>query len=312
MAGISPKQGFYLALPILHGIAAIASLVICFYCNVRESSQQARVPVVLPIPSNFSGTLNKEIMYLAGFPWAEDAEFVTHTWNPFALIMTFQWLTAGFALRNVATLTWDGIISSAWCAWLVIGYTLYLAWSFAGFGGPVCVAMFATVTVSYIASLLLCLASVGPPGLGPRRRYDSVPTREPKEDALPVPSAASQAWTSTDGRLWCVCVYSHVTSTPFVEPSDHHHRHDPGFGAGSFPAPSSTSRARTTARWRTMWPGRRRPTSTTRCVGGSSTGTPSTVSRPRSCSSRSCAFSSSTRQHGTLFPPPSPQKKGCV
>ena len=201
LKGVSLKQGFYIALPAIHGTAAIASLVICFYCNVRDISHQARVPVALPTPPDFP--VSKEILFLAGYPWAEDAEFVTHTWNPFALIMTFQWLTAGFALRNVATIAWDGVISIVWCVWLTIGYTLYLTWSFAGFGGAFCVAMFATVTVCYLASLLLCLASVGPPSLGfgsKHQNYDSVPTRHHKE--TPIPSAGAQMWTSTDGRLW--------------------------------------------------------------------------------------------------------------
>lgn len=201
---ISPKQGFYIALPALHGAAAIASLVICFYCNVRDISHQARVPVALHLP--FSTPNMTDQLFLAGYPWAEDADFVTHTWNPFALIMTFQWLTAGFALRNVAGLAWDGVISSVWCAWLLVGYGLYVSWSFTSLGGALCVAMFATVTVSYLASLLICLASVGPPRLScgrPRHNYDAVPTNthEPK-NAVPVPSSGAQMWTSTDGRLW--------------------------------------------------------------------------------------------------------------
>jgi len=198
----SPKQGFYIALPVLHGAAAIASLVICFYCNVRDISHQAKVPVALAIPFD-AGNRSKQL-FLAGYPWAEDADFVTHTWNPFALIMTFQWLTAGFALRNVASLAWDGFISTIWCAWLIIGYALYVSWSFTSLGGALCIAMFATVTVCYIASLLLCLASVGPPKFScvPKRHtYDPVPTTHDPRMA-PAPSAASHLWTSTDGRLW--------------------------------------------------------------------------------------------------------------
>jgi len=202
------KQGFYVSLPLLHGVAAIASLVICFYCNVRDITHQARVPVALPIKAALANETVR--LYLAGYPWAEDAEFVTHTWNPFALIYTFQWLTAGFALRNVAPLAWDGLISAIWCAWLTTGYGLYVTWTFTSFGGPVCVAMFATVTASYLASGLLCVASVGPPNLcsgrTPSHRYHSVPHHDAAPTAptpAPPPNSGAHLETSSmGGRLW--------------------------------------------------------------------------------------------------------------
>jgi hypothetical protein len=205
LAHFTWKQGFYISLPVLHGVAAIASLVICFYCDVHDISHQARVPVALPIPKPLEN--ETERLYLAGFPWAEDAEFVTHTWNPFPLIMTFQWLTAGFALRNVATLAWDGVISSIWCVWLAVGYALYATWTFTSFGGPFCVAMFSTITLCYLVSGMLCIASVGPPKLccGPthrRPRYSSVPSHEAGQSPPLPPPSNTHLWTSTDGRLW--------------------------------------------------------------------------------------------------------------
>lgn len=160
---ITPKQGFFITLPILHGLSAIAALVICFYCDVGQMSHQARIPYA-PYPEEIGAPFNNSAirLYSAAFRWAEDAEFVTHTWNPFALTMVFQWLTAGFALRNIAPLINDGVIAAVWDAWLLAGYACFLAWSVVQ-PGAWCVAMFATVTVSFLASAVICYMALGPP-----------------------------------------------------------------------------------------------------------------------------------------------------
>jgi len=162
---ITPRQGFYITLPILHGLSAIAALVICFYCDVGQMSHQARVPKAprsIDVGAPFNNSTVK--LYASAFRWAEDAEFVTHTWNPFALTMVFQWLTAGFALRNIAPLINDGITAAIWDAWLLAGYACFLTWSIVQ-PGAWCVAMFATVTASFVASAVICYMALGPPSL---------------------------------------------------------------------------------------------------------------------------------------------------
>ena len=204
----SCKQGLYIALPILHGLSAIAALVMCFYCDVGRIRHQARTPGVVPYPidtRNISAQL-----FLAAYPWAEDDEFVTHTWNPFALVATFQWLTAGFALRTVMGPAWNGVISTVWCVWLSLGYGLYATWSFTSFGGPFCVAMFATITASYIAAFVLCLMFVGPPSLSVLYHggvvYAKVPPGDSdgKSQLKPGSDSTLAVWTGEDGRAWMV------------------------------------------------------------------------------------------------------------
>jgi hypothetical protein len=204
----------YVALPILHGLSAIAALVMCFYCDVGRLKHQARVPVVVPFQGDPRNRNLTNELFLAAYPWAEDAEFVTHTWNPFVLVATFQWLTAGFALRTVTGPEWNGVISTVWCVWLALGYGLYGIWSFTSFGGPFCVAMFATVTASYIAAVALCLMFVGPPSLSVLYHRGVVYSKVPPGDGKTQPSQAERAgghdnalvtvWTGEDGRAWLV------------------------------------------------------------------------------------------------------------
>ena len=205
----SCKQGLYIALPILHGLSAIAALVMCFYCDVGRIRHQARTPGVVPYPidtRNISAQL-----FLAAYPWAEDDEFVTHTWNPFALVATFQWLTAGFALRTVMGPAWNGVISTVWCVWLSLGYGLYATWSFTSFGGPFCVAMFATITASYIAAFVLCLMFVGPPSLSVLYHGGVVYAKVPPGDS----DGKSQLKPGSDSTL---AVWTGETGQEFYEP----------------------------------------------------------------------------------------------
>jgi hypothetical protein len=176
-----------------------------FYCDVGRLNHQARVPTALPYPA---GTTNNTVpLFLAAYPWAEDAEFVTHTWNPFALVTTFQWLTAGFALRTVASPAWNGVVSTVWCVWLALGYGLYMVWSLTSFGGPFCVAMFATITASYVAAAVLCLMFVGSPSLSVLYHRGVVYAKVPPDEQPKSASAGTTSWMGEDGRTWSVLVF---------------------------------------------------------------------------------------------------------
>lgn len=197
---ITCKQAFYISLPALHGLSAIAALVICFRCNVGQMSLQARVPKApsLTDTGNAFGNKTQVRLFLAAYHWAEDAEFVTHTWNPFALTMVFQWLTAGFALRNVAPLAQEGILASVWYGWLIAGYGVFVVWSLVQ-TKALCVAMFATVTVCFLASALVCFVALGPPKLC------TFPSRDKKraesKQGTPKPHGDSRL-AQVNGRLW--------------------------------------------------------------------------------------------------------------
>ena len=145
---------FYGVLPLLHALGAILALSLSFACDTGRAVQTARVPYRLPLPTaNFS--FSSDRAFLAGYPWDEGGEFVTHQWNPFALIFVFEWLTAGFALRPLMYFTdrsW--LLMQAWLAWLALGVVVFLAWTFSNSGG-VCVAMLCTVLASFIMSMLV-------------------------------------------------------------------------------------------------------------------------------------------------------------
>lgn len=198
---ITCKQGFYITLPVLHGLSAIAALVICFHCNVGQMFHQARIPrAQSPVDVGLPFNRSHVKLFLSAYHWAEDAEFTTHTWNPFALTMVFQWLTAGFALRNVAPLAHEGILASVWYGWLVAGYVAFLTWSLVQ-AQAFCVAMFATVTVSFLASGLVCFAALGPPKLC------SLPSRGEKKKPAGNEGGATKPHgdarlAQINGRLW--------------------------------------------------------------------------------------------------------------
>jgi hypothetical protein len=143
---------FYGLLPLLHAIGAILALSLSFACDTGRARQIARVPYRLPLPTtNFS--FSSDRAFLAAYPWDEGGEFVTHEWNPFALIFVFEWLTAGFALRPLMYfMESNGRLMRAWLSWLALGVVLYLAWTFVNTGGY-CVAMLCTVLTSFLLSM---------------------------------------------------------------------------------------------------------------------------------------------------------------
>lgn len=162
---------FYGALPLLHAIGAILALSLSFACDTGRAKQSARVPYRLPLPSsNFSFSADRA--FLAAYPWDEGGEFVTHEWNPFALIFVFEWLTAGFALRPLMYYTTSNIRllqvhpspractcphadtphrPQVWVAWLAVGVAMFILWTILNSGGAH-VAMLCTVLASFALS----------------------------------------------------------------------------------------------------------------------------------------------------------------
>jgi hypothetical protein len=145
---------FYGLLPLLHAIGAILALSLSFACDTGRAVQTARIPYRLPLPTiNFS--FSSDRAFLAAYPWDEDGEFITHQWNPFALIFVFEWLTAGFALRPLMYfMQSNGLLMQAWIGWLAAGVVLFLAWTFVNSEGY-CVAMLCTVLASFALSMVV-------------------------------------------------------------------------------------------------------------------------------------------------------------
>lgn len=198
--GVTCRQAFYISLPILHGLSAIAALVICFQCHVGPMAHQARVPRA-SMPFGLFNT-SKVQAFLAAYHWAEDGEFDTHKWNPFALAMVFQWLTAGFSLRTIAPLARDGVVAIVWYAWLLAGYGVFLTWSLVE-SEAMCIAMFATVTVSFVAAAVICLLSLGPPRFHFSAQTANYAVLTPSHEAGDKkPSQGDSQLAYTEGRQW--------------------------------------------------------------------------------------------------------------
>jgi hypothetical protein len=195
---ISCSQVFYTSLPILHAMGALLAMGLSFGCDTGKATQNARVPALIessptsPIPLYFTTNIK---FFTAAFPWNEDAEFVTHSWNPFALIFVFEWLTAGFALRPIKYFVENQrILVGIWLGWLAAGLVVFIAWSFVNSGG-ICVAMFCTVIVSFLASALLCLISLVPETV---LSSMNAPLGADKKDKI------LDSYTDSMGRFWKV------------------------------------------------------------------------------------------------------------
>ena len=147
---------YYGFLPILHAIGAILAVSLSYACDTGRAVQVARIPTVLPLPSG----LSRDEAFMAAYPWDEGGEFITHNWNPFALIFVFEWLTAGFALRPLKYFVYDTqLLFRVWILWLILGVVLFLGWTFSNSGG-VCVAMLFTVLASFVMSAVVAFESL--------------------------------------------------------------------------------------------------------------------------------------------------------
>ena len=160
-------DAMYASLPILHGLGALTAAGLSFGCDTGRAQQTARIPSY-----TLSGNPSHQ-HFLAAFPWDEGAEFATQTWNPFALIFVFEWLTAAFALRPLIAMMHPNrrtdVLSQGCLIWLVLGVAVFIAWSFANSGG-ICVAQFCLVLISFLATAAVCVwdglikRATNPPG----------------------------------------------------------------------------------------------------------------------------------------------------
>jgi hypothetical protein len=147
---------FYGSLPVLHASGGVLAIGLSFGCDTGRAVQGARIPSALALPAG----LNRDDGFMAAYPWDEGGEFVTHNWNPFALIFVFEWLTAGFALRPLRYFVNDtSVLVNLWIWWLALGLTLFLGWTFSNSGG-VCVAMLLVVIFSFALSAIVCYYSL--------------------------------------------------------------------------------------------------------------------------------------------------------
>lgn len=187
-----PVDQFHLAVYILHTLAAITAASLALRCDTAQANQQAMIPMAIPLPpqSNISAVS----AYKAAFPWSEDAEFDSQSWNPYALIMAFEWLTAGFALCNLSHFIAQARPISA--AWIFLGVILVAAWFWSNSkSDEVCVAMLITLLLSFTAAGIQCELFY----------QKKLPHKQKQQDAHEEqhkPLLHTDTQLSTEGRLW--------------------------------------------------------------------------------------------------------------
>ena len=139
---------FHLAVVALDFIATVVSTVFVFSCNVGIAQYNAVIPQRLPLEPNASSLMQ----YLDASPWIEDTHFNTHSWNPFALILIFEWITLAFATCYLV---------DAWRYWGkfayafdAIGAVFFICWTIFT-RDHICIAMICTATFSFIACAVI-------------------------------------------------------------------------------------------------------------------------------------------------------------
>ena len=184
---------FYTSLPLLHAFGAILAAAISFLCDTGKGRQVARIPYRVdnaPMTSLYSSS--RERLFRAAYPWAEDGELVGNEWNPFALIFVFEWLTAAFALRPLATLQFTSRpdrVLWAWLIWLAAGLAVFITWTATNSGGPN-VLMLVTVLVSFLVCAALGYFTLAP----------DITADPPPEAPAPKKNAAKDP----QGRIWSI------------------------------------------------------------------------------------------------------------
>lgn len=126
-----PSDRLHLLMFTLHALGAIGAFIMSMYCDVLHANQRAMIPHSIA-PNDRSTTLmvtsnvSEALLFRAGFPWSQDAEFKSHVWNPYLLVVVFEWLTAGFALCTPRI--WRSKAKEWVNIWLALGVTAVLVW----------------------------------------------------------------------------------------------------------------------------------------------------------------------------------------
>jgi hypothetical protein len=121
-----------------------------FRCDTARGNQQATIPYSLPVPPYIS----EYAAYRGGYPHGEDGEYIGNTWNPFALILGFEWITVGFAICNLKPIIGNAQ-NYSWM-WLAIGALLLVVWNFMNMRN-MCFAMNVVLFGSYLLAASVCV-----------------------------------------------------------------------------------------------------------------------------------------------------------
>ena len=161
---------FHLLITVVHTVGAIGSYIMSMYCEVLPATQRAMIPAAIRVSMHNATTaasrtqvnISEVQAYRAAFPWSEDAVFHTHLWNPYLLIVAFEWLTAAFAMCNLCR--WWPEVKIWSLVWVALGLILIVMWLIRHYvleteapkQEEFATAMTVTLILSYFATAALC------------------------------------------------------------------------------------------------------------------------------------------------------------
>lgn len=194
------RNGFHVAIVILHFISSVLATVLVFKCDVSRATQHATIPYALPPPPD----IPEYMAYRGGYPRAEDGDYTGNTWNPYTLIMGFEWITAGFAFCNLKSI-WNGAQNLSW-VWLGIGSVILVAWNFLNIHS-LSPAMSLVLFGSFLAAGLICAYFDEVHGKVLKKGVTKVQHHEtPSPQKVEEPKAATKIGVlikaNMDGREW--------------------------------------------------------------------------------------------------------------
>lgn len=116
----------------MHAAAALAVAVVLFQCNTAQYSDTGyhMLPLAWQAPnatgpnSTWVGPTTLAQAVRNGIPWADDEPLAHHRWNPFGLVLIFEFLSSAFALYYLKVPYANYIAMT----WLLVGFILYIAW----------------------------------------------------------------------------------------------------------------------------------------------------------------------------------------
>lgn len=228
---------------VLHAAMALVITSLMFACRVQAYTNAGYRTIALDWQDwknrTGSDTCNSSQQCTrAAVPWAEDEPLQRHAWNPYAMVSTFEFISASFALYYLRE--WPGATAGAraFCriapiAWNLVGLVLYVSWylsrGMANWAEPL------AVTVAYAAACVVlaahdawrdafeheCLSGVA--ALFARRFYQcyvhGVPWKIPlraqpgEEPLLPHAAGLEEVATELRARLAVLLRYGEYTIT---------------------------------------------------------------------------------------------------
>jgi len=79
---------------ILHFIMAIVVVSVSFQCRSERYTNKGMRMLPMQCPANQTSSL----CFRDALPWADDEPLKNHAWNPFMMVVVFEFISAGFAL----------------------------------------------------------------------------------------------------------------------------------------------------------------------------------------------------------------------